>query len=147
MQQHDGNLLMLHTCSINLFQRGRVSDIFKILFGQKTCFCHRLSRKYKIKQYAYCNLSFFYLNIHTPTEIQNFDPPKVSLTYVSTKFQSVPHGFQTFYTNSLVDFNFFVKLCRNYLITLQIHNLPRDWFTKQVNRCAIEISRTGQKII
>ena len=29
MQQHDGNFLMLHTCSINPCQRGKGSDFFR----------------------------------------------------------------------------------------------------------------------
>ena len=35
MQQHGGDLLMLHTCSINLCQRGRGSDFKKKTFSQK----------------------------------------------------------------------------------------------------------------
>ena len=38
MQKHVGNLLMLHTCSINLCQRGRGSEFFEKLFCQKTTF-------------------------------------------------------------------------------------------------------------
>ena len=38
MQQHGGNLLMLHICSINLCQSGRGSDFFEKLFCQKTTF-------------------------------------------------------------------------------------------------------------
>ena len=31
LQQHSGNLVMLHTCRINLCQRGRGSDFFKTI--------------------------------------------------------------------------------------------------------------------
>ena len=34
MQQHGGTLLMLHTCSINLCQRGRVSDLKKNILSE-----------------------------------------------------------------------------------------------------------------
>ena len=38
MQQHSGNLLMLQTRSINLYQMGRGSEFFEKLFCQKTTF-------------------------------------------------------------------------------------------------------------
>ena len=62
MQQHGGNLLMLHTCSINLCQRGRGSDFFpKKYFVRKHILPWIVK---KIPQYAYCNLKFWVETIH-----------------------------------------------------------------------------------
>ena len=47
MQQHDGNLLLLNTCSINLCQTGRGSDFFEKKYFVKK----QLSKK--ILQYAF----------------------------------------------------------------------------------------------
>ena len=35
MQQHGGKIFLLHTCSINLCQRGKGSEFFNKLFCQK----------------------------------------------------------------------------------------------------------------
>ena len=62
MQQHGGNLFMLHTCSINLCQRGKGSEFFKKLFCQKTTFLTKIIKK--ILHYAYCNLKFWVETIY-----------------------------------------------------------------------------------
>ena len=48
---------MLHSCSINLCQRGKGSEFFKKLFCQKTTFLSKIIKK--ILHYAYCNLKFW----------------------------------------------------------------------------------------
>ena len=58
MQQHSDNLLMLHTCRINLCKRGRGSDFFsKKYFVRKHIFLQYIIKE--MLQYAYCSPKFW----------------------------------------------------------------------------------------